>query len=212
MPPVKLSKSELKIAVQSLSKADKRLANLIESVGPCRLQLAHMHSPFDSLVESIIYQQLSGKAAATIHGRLQALFPKSKYPTPEDILDAPDTLLRSAGVSTAKTRALKDLAEKAKMGVVPELVKMSTLGDQTLIEQLTQIRGVGQWTVEMLLIFRLGRLDVLPSTDYGVRKGFSLTYKRKQLPTPGELLKFGERWRPYRSIASWYLWRATEFS
>jgi len=210
MCSVKLERKEIKAAVQALSKKDKRLGNLIESVGSFRLELAHMHTPFDSLVESIVYQQLTGKAAATILSRLKALFPHSEYPTPDDLLNAPEDLLRSAGVSGNKIKALKDLAAKAKAGIVPSLEQMSELDDEQLIEQLTQIRGVGQWTVEMLLIFRLGRLDVLPCTDYGVRKGFSLTYKRKELPTPRQLFTFGERWRPYRTIASWYLWRAAE--
>lgn len=210
MCSVKLATKEIKSAVQALSKIDKRLGGLIKNVGPCRLQIAHMHSPFDSLVESIVYQQLSGKAAATIHGRLQALFPHSKYPSPDDLLNASDDLLRSAGVSRAKVQALKDLAAKAKDGIVPSLVQMIELDDAELIELLTQIRGIGQWTVEMLLIFRLGRLDVLPCTDYGVRKGFSVLYRHKELPSPRELFTFGERWRPYRTIASWYLWRAAE--
>jgi 3-methyladenine DNA glycosylase/8-oxoguanine DNA glycosylase len=206
----RVASKEIKTAIQTLSKVDKKLGKLIEDVGSCRLELAHMHSPFDSLVESIIYQQLNGKAAATIFSRVQALFPDSTYPTADDLLNATDELLRSAGVSGAKTRALKDLAAKAKAGMVPSLVQMNELNNEELIEQLTQIRGVGQWTVEMLLIFRLGRLDVLPCTDYGVRKGFSLTYRRKELPTPRELFNFGERWRPYRTIASWYLWRAAD--
>jgi 3-methyladenine DNA glycosylase/8-oxoguanine DNA glycosylase len=161
-------------------------------------------------VESVAYQQLNGTAAATILGRVKALYPQRRFPTPEDVLSTPDERLRGAGLSRAKTAAIKDIAKQTLAGVVPASRAISSLSDAEIIERLTVVRGVGPWTVEMLLIFTLGRPDVLPVTDYGVRKGFALTYRWKELPTPGELREFGERWRPYRSTAAWYFWRALE--
>jgi 3-methyladenine DNA glycosylase/8-oxoguanine DNA glycosylase len=196
-------------ALQHLNGADPVLARLIARVGPCRL-VPRKRNPFEALVQSVIYQQLNGKAAATILGRLKALYPQRRFPNPEDLLSTPDETLRGAGLSRAKTAAIKDIAAKAQNGVVPTTRAISRLPDAQIIEQLTTLRGVGPWTVEMLLIFTLGRPDVLPTTDYGVRKGFALTYGWKELPLPKELLEYGERWRPYRTTASWYLWRALD--
>jgi len=198
-------------AIEHLAKSDKVLGRLIRKVGPCRLQTRAIQTPFQALVCSVTHQQLNGTAAATILRRVTALYPRRKFPAPQDLLDTPDEKLRGAGLSRAKTAAVKDIAARAIEGVVPPRRVINGMSDAAIVERLTAIRGVGTWTVEMLLIFTLGRADVLPATDYGVRKGFAVTYRRKELPTPAELLKHGERWRPFRSVASWYLWRSLEF-
>jgi len=166
--------------------------------------------PFDALAESIAYQQLSGKAAATIFGRVRALYPKRKWLDPEQLLATPDETLRAAGLSRAKTAALKDLAAKTIDGTVPSARALIRMTDDEIITRLTTVRGIGRWTVEMLLLFDLGRLDIWPVDDYGVRKGFAKTFGRRKLPTPKQLMKFGEKWRPYRSVAAWYFWRALD--
>ena len=166
--------------------------------------------PFDALAESIAYQQLSGKAAATIFGRVRALYPKRKWLDPEQLLATPDETLRAAGLSRAKTAALKDLAAKTIDGTVPSGRALVRMTDDEIITRLTAVRGIGRWTVEMLLLFDLGRPDVWPVDDYGVRKGFAKTFRRRKLPTPKQLMKFGEKWRPYRSVAAWYFWRALD--
>jgi DNA-3-methyladenine glycosylase II len=166
--------------------------------------------PFDALAESIAYQQLSGKAAATIFGRVRALYPKRKWLDPEQLLATPDETLRAAGLSRAKTAALKDLAAKTIDGTVPAGRALIRMSDDEIVSRLTTVRGIGRWTVEMLLLFDLGRPDVWPVDDYGVRKGFAKTFGRRQLPTPKQLMKFGEKWRPYRSVAAWYFWRALD--
>ena len=194
-------------AIEHLTKADKVLARLIRKVGPCGLKARKRCSPFQALVQSVAHQQLNGTAANTILGRVLALYPRRKFPTPDDVLATPDEKLRGAGLSRAKVAAIKDIAAKTVEGVVPPARTIAKMPDAEILERLTTIRGVGPWTVEMLLIFKLGRLDVLPATDFGVRKGFALIFMRDELPKPAELLEYGERWRPYRSIASWYLWR-----
>jgi DNA-3-methyladenine glycosylase II len=199
-------------AVRHLSRADKTLARVIRRTGPCRLEPDLRQSPFEALVEAVAHQQLTGKAAQTILGRVKALHPRRKFPRPQDLLNTPDASLRSAGLSRAKVAAVKDIAAKTLEGVVPTARKLAHLTDEEIIERLTVVRGVGRWTVEMLLIFKLGRPDVLPVDDYGVRKGFAVTYRDGEMPAPRELLEFGERWRPFRSVAAWYLWRALEFS
>src|SRR2546430_395366 len=166
--------------------------------------------PIDALAESIAYQQLSGKAAATIFGRVRALYPKAKWLDPEKVLATPDETLRAAGLSRAKTAALKDLAAKTIDGTVPAGRALIRMTDDEIIARLTAVRGIGRWTVEMLLLFDLGRPDVWPVDDYGVRKGFAKTFGRRKLPTPKQLMKFGEKWRPYRSAAAWYFWRALD--
>lgn len=197
-------------AIRHLSDTDKVMARLIKKVGPCTLKPKSRRSPFQALVQSIVYQQLNGTAASTIFGRLKALFPDRRFPTPEDLRAAPDELLRGAGLSRAKTAAMKDLAEKTISGVVPTSRAIARMNEAEIMERLTAVRGIGPWTVEMLLIFTLGREDVLPATDYGVRKGFALTYGRRELPTPKELLEFGEKWQPHRTTAAWYLWRSLD--
>ena len=169
-----------------------------------------MHNPFESLARNIIYQQLHGNAAAAIHQRVRDLFGKRRRLTPTDIINAPDEKLRAAGLSTAKTIAIKDLAAKTLDGTVPTLARLRRMNDEEIIERLTTVRGIGRWTVEMLLIFRLGRPDVLPVGDFAVRKGFARVYSLKEQPKPKELLRHGELWRPFRSVASWYMWRASE--
>lgn len=197
-------------ALRELSRADKVLGRLISKVGPCTIELQPRRTPFQALVRAVTYQQLNVTAAATIFGRVKGLYPGKPFPAPEDILATPDEKLRGAGLSRAKTAAIKDLAAKALAGVVPGSREIKKLSETEILERLTTVRGVGPWTVEMLLIFTLGRPDVLPVTDYGVRKGFALTYGWKDLPRPKELLEFGERWRPHRSTAAWYLWRSLD--
>jgi 3-methyladenine DNA glycosylase/8-oxoguanine DNA glycosylase len=197
-------------AVRHLKKADPILGALIERIGPFRLELQPLRTPFAALARSIVYQQLSGKAAATIHGRLKALFPKTDELRAEDLSEAPEALIRGAGISGNKFKALKDLAAKCLDGTVPSLEALEELSDEEIVQRLTQVRGVGRWTAEMVLMFRLGRPDILPVDDLGIQKGFALTYRKRTLPSPEELEKRGRPWRPYRTVASWYLWRALE--
>jgi len=196
-------------AIEHLCRSDKILARLIKKVGPCTMRLRR-RTPFAALVSAVTYQQLNGTAAETILKRFLALYPAKRFPTPEDVLATRDEFMRAAGLSRAKTAAIKDIAAKTVEGIVPSSRIIVKLSNEEIIERLTSVRGVGPWTVEMLLMFTLGRLDVLPSTDYGVRKGFAITFGWKDLPTPKELLAYGERWRPHRSTAAWYLWRALE--
>lgn len=197
-------------ATAHLAARDKRLAWLIERWAPRRMELAHTQSLFHALCEAIVYQQLSGKAAATIFGRVRAIHAPKRFPTPADLAATPAMRLRAAGLSNAKTAAVHDLARRTAARELPTLAQARRLSDDELVERLTVVRGIGPWTVHMLLIFRLGRPDVLPVADYGVRKGFALTYRKKELPSPAELTEHAERWRPYRSIASWYMWRALD--
>lgn len=201
---------DARAAVRHLSKADPVLAKVIRAVGPFRLSIDGLQDPFGSLAESIVYQQLTGKAAATIFGRVTKIYAPKRKLSPRDVLSTPDELLRAAGLSRAKTMALKDLAAKAIDGTVPAMKALEALQDDDIVERLTAVRGIGRWTVEMLLMFRMGRPDVLPATDYGVRKGFARAFGKRTLPKPRALLEYGERWRPYRSVASWYLWRVLE--
>jgi len=199
-------------AHRHLANTDPRMAQLIARSRRYNIARAVSIRPFDALAESIAYQQLSGKAAATIFGRVRALFPKRKKLDPEQLLATPDETLRAAGLSRAKTAALKDLAAKTIDGTVPSSRALLRMSDDEIIARLTQVRGIGRWTVEMLLLFDLGRPDVWPVDDYGVRKGFAKTFGRRKLPTPKQLMKFGEKWRPYRSVAAWYFWRALDKS
>src|SRR5713101_7708316 len=197
-------------AIAKLCAADHRLARVIERSIEFRLELPKMESPFEALLEAIVYQSISGKAAATIFERVKAIGGNRHCPTPEQILAAPKRVLRKAGLSRAKIAAMKDLTQKTLEGVVPTLEEAHAMSDAELVERLISVRGIGAWTVEMFLIFRLGRPDVLPIHDLGVKKGWSVTYGKKHVPKPKELLAFGERWRPYRTVASWYMWRAFE--
>lgn len=206
-------------AVRHLAAADKKLAALMERAGPFTMRVERRSTPFAALVESILYQQLHGKAAATIHRRVKEYFQGD--PTPELLSAAPEEPLRVAGVSGNKIKALRDLAARTLDGTVPTATAIARLTDAEIVERLTAVRGVGPWTVEMLLIFRLGRPDVLPATDYGVRKGFALTFQRvpqsralkaEDLPLPEALIKRGKKWAPFRTVASWYLWRACDLA
>ena len=212
-------------ALAHLTKADPKLARLIAQAGPFTMKLSSTLSPFESLVESIVYQQLHGKAAATIHRRLLESFHPicglGIHFDPQHILDCPTPQLRSAGLSANKTLALRDLAAKTIDGTVPTLARIRKMSDDAIVEHLTQVRGIGVWTVQMMLIFRLGRPDVLPTNDYGVRKGFALTFQGLKpadkvtpgdLPTPAEMEKRAKRWQPWRSVASWYMWRAADLA
>jgi DNA-3-methyladenine glycosylase II len=238
---------ELAAAMAHLSACDERLAKLIEQLAPFAPEIDHTQSPYEALLEAIVYQSISGKAAATILERVKALggasrddllrradaepdsagrkkrtrtlagtkldrapAVDSRVPTPEEVLKLSKRQLRKAGLSGAKILALRDLAQKTIDGIVPTHDQALKLSDQELIERLDSVRGIGRWTVEMFLIFRLGRPDVLPIHDLGVQKGWSVAYGKRHMPRPKELERFGERWRPYRTVASWYMWRAFE--
>jgi 3-methyladenine DNA glycosylase/8-oxoguanine DNA glycosylase len=197
-------------AVKHIRRVDPELAAVIRRAGRCGLEPRLRHPPFEELLEAIVYQQLSGKAAATIYGRVRALYPRRRALSPAALLDTPDDALRGAGLSRAKLAAARDLAAKTIEGVVPTAAALRRMPDDEIVARLTAVRGVGRWTVEMLLIFRLGRPDVLPIHDLGIQKGFQLTYGTRQRPKPDRIERHGERWRPFRSVASWYLWRATD--
>lgn len=186
------------------------MAALIVRSRRYKLRPAVSIRPFDALAESIAYQQLNGKAAATIWKRVRELYPKSKWLDPKSVLATSDEALRAAGLSRNKTAALKDLAAKTIDGTVPAGRVLVRMSDDEIVARLTTVRGIGRWTVEMLLLFDLGRPDIWPVDDYGVRKGFAKTFGKRKLPTPKQLMKFGEKWRPYRSVAAWYFWRALD--
>jgi DNA-3-methyladenine glycosylase II len=210
---------DAKKAIEHLKSADPKLGELIDRAGPFALRIDSSVTPFEALLESILYQQLHGKAAATIHRRVREYF--GGDPSPKLLLETPDEILRGAGVSRNKILALKDLAARTIDGTVPSHRVIAKMPDADIVERLTEVRGIGPWTVEMLLIFRLGRPDVLPVSDYGVRKGYALTFQRKpksrelaskDLPKPDVLFRRGLRWKPYRSVASWYMWRACDLA
>jgi DNA-3-methyladenine glycosylase II len=212
-------------AIAQLSAADPKLGRLIERAGPFTLRIASTQSPFEALVESIIYQQLHGKAAATIHKRVIDSFQEvagiGVHPSAQQLLDCPNEQLRGAGLSKNKMLALRDLAAKTIDGTVPTIAAIRRMSDDDIIEHLTQVRGIGRWTVEMLLIFRLERADVFPVTDYGVRKGFALTFQGlkptkkvepSDLPDAETMHRRGKKWAPWRSVAAWYMWRACDLA
>ena len=195
-------------AKRHLSKIDPIMAALIKRVGAFRIETEFDLSPFEALTRAIVYQQLSGNSAAAIHGRLTALF--DGQICAESLLKKRKATLRKVGLSDAKTLAVRDLAQKHIEGVVPDLKVLEQLENEDIIERLTRVRGVGRWTVEMMLIFRLGRADVLPLNDLGIRRGYHYAYDTEDLPALKELAEVGVRWAPYRSVASWYLWRASD--
>jgi 3-methyladenine DNA glycosylase/8-oxoguanine DNA glycosylase len=197
-------------AVRALGVADPTMAELITRVGACGLEIRSQATPFEALLRSIIYQQLSGRAAATIHARVTALIEGRDRLQPRQVLALPEAALRQAGLSRNKAAAIRDLAEKAAEGIVPSRCALADLDDEAIIARLIAVRGVGRWTVEMLLIFYLGRPDILPLDDLGIKKGFKAAYRMKKLPHVRTLTRAGKRWTPYRSVASWYLWRAAE--
>lgn len=196
-------------ALAHLRAADPKLARLIDEVGPFEMKQRQTVSIFGALAESIVYQQLNGRAAATIQARVVALYPKKK-PTPEALLRIPDDALRGAGLSQSKLLALRDLAARSVAGEIPTLEQARAMDDEALITTLTKVRGIGRWTVEMLLMFRLGHPDVLPVDDFGVRNGFRIAWNKRSMPKPADLAKHGRKWAPYRTVASWYLWRAVD--
>lgn len=194
-----------------LARADPLLRKLIRDHGPCRLAPKWRRSPYESLVRAIVYQQLNGKAAATIMGRFINLFPGAEFPGPDLVLATSDAQLRSAGLSRQKLSYIRDVAAKAQQGVIPTHRRgLINRTDEDLIAAFTQAKGVGRWSVEMMLMFSLGRMDVLPVDDYGVRAGYTKARKLDAMIAPKELALIGQRWAPYRTIAAWYLWRATE--
>ena len=197
-------------AHRHLAATDPRMAQLIDRSRRYDLKPVGSVRPFDSLAESIAYQQLSGKAAATIWKRVRALYPKRKYLDPRLVLKTPDRKLRGAGLSRSKVAALKDLAAKTIDGTVPSARALAKMTDEEIIERLITVRGIGRWTVEMLLLFDLVRPDVWPVHDYGVQKGFAKTFGRRKLPKPKQLMKLGDKFRPHRSVAAWYFWRALD--
>jgi len=186
------------------------MRRLIREVGPFALIPNIRRTPFESLARAIAFQQLHEKAAESILKRFIALFPARRFPRPAELLTANVDAIRGAGFSGAKVLALRDLAAKTLDGTVPTGRAITLLDDDAIVERLAEVRGVGRWTVEMLLIFQLGRPDVLPVDDFGVRNGFRIAYRRRAMPTPKEVLRYGERWKPYRTTAAWYLWRAAD--
>lgn len=196
-------------AVDTLCAADPVLGAHIARIGPFALRLEATHDTFAALGEAIVYQQLNGRAARAIVERLKTALRSPHFPSSERVRRARIDTLRAAGLSRAKAAALHDLAEKTAAGVVPSLHELVSMSDEDITSRLVTVRGIGPWTVEMLLIFRLGRPDVLPASDYGLRKGYAAVFGG-ELPSPRALLAHGERWRPFRTVASWYLWRAVD--
>jgi len=202
-----------------LAKSDPVLAGVMRAAGRYALEPAASHTPFHALARAIAHQQLNGIAAQSIFGRFCGLYSATEAAVAgmveatldaELVLDTPDDRMRAVGLSFAKIASIKDLARKTLDGVVPPYEILHTLADEEIVERLTQVRGIGRWTVEMLLMFRLGRPDVLPIDDFGVRNGFRLAYGLRGMPTPRALAEFGSRWAPFRSVAAWYLWRAVD--
>jgi len=197
-------------AHKHLKKRDPILRRLIREHGKCALVPEKRRSPFQSLVQAVAHQQLNGTAANTILQRFIKLFPGRKFPRPEDLANVTDEQIRACGFSFAKIKSIRDIAEKTLSGIVPTSRQIVKLSDDEIVARLMEVRGVGRWTVEMLLIFQLGRHDVLPADDFGVRTGFRVAYKKRDLPKPKELLAFGEKWKPHRTTAAWYLWCAAD--
>lgn len=196
-------------ATTYLSNRDAKLASLIERVGDKRLVRHNFDSPYHALFRSIIYQQLSGSAAQTIYNRVESLF-SSGGPDPDHVIAIPAEELRAAGMSYAKIRAVKDLAEKTISGDVPPLRVLCRRSDEEVIQTLSSVKGVGVWTAHMLLIGYMGRPDIMAASDLGVRKGVAKVYRRRSLPTEANLLRYSKKWKPYRSVVSWLMWRALE--
>jgi 3-methyladenine DNA glycosylase/8-oxoguanine DNA glycosylase len=195
-------------AITHLQRIDPILAGVIEQVGPYRLKLRTEGTHFAFVARAIVYQQLSGKAAATIHTRFQSLF-TSGHPEPRSLLAVSDDALRGAGLSRQKIGYLRDLAARCDRGEIP-IESVQKLSDDEVIAALTAIKGVGKWTAQMFLIFRLGRPDVLPDGDLGIQKAIMRAYRMRKMPSPERVRKVGARWAPYRSVASWYLWRSLD--
>jgi DNA-3-methyladenine glycosylase II len=197
-------------AQRRLAAVDPIMGELIARVGPCQLEPDYARTPFQALIRAVAYQQLHGKAAATILGRFLDLYKPARFPTAQAIIDTPLAALTGVGFSRPKATYIHEIAQRALEGVVPDRKEIGRMSDEEIIARLTRIKGVGRWTVEMLLIFTLGRLDVLPVDDLGVRNGFAIAYRKRKLPDATQLRRHGQRWQPYRSVASWYLWRAVD--
>lgn len=197
-------------ALAHLRACDPELAALIQRVGPFALELKAVQNLFEAMLRSIIYQQLHGKAAAAIHTRVLAVLARHGGTTPEALASASDAELRGAGLSAGKLLAIRDLALKCREGTVPSIKEAHRLSDDELVARLTEVRGIGPWTVHMLLIFYLGRSDVMPTGDFAIRLGFKRLYRKRKDPTPDIIIKHARRWQPYRSVASWYLWRSLD--
>jgi 3-methyladenine DNA glycosylase/8-oxoguanine DNA glycosylase len=202
---------DIALALAHLRSSDPALGRAMEMIGPFVFDRQKTRSVFGALAEAIVYQQLNPKAAATIFGRLCALFPDAPGgPTPDQLLSTGDEHLRSAGLSGAKLRALQDLAQRTLDGTIPSLARLRAMEDEQVIRHLTEVRGIGRWTAEMFLMFRLGRPDVLPVDDYGLRRGFALAFGAGDVPDRRVVAERGAMWAPYRTVASWYLWRVAE--
>ncbi len=197
-------------ALKLLAKNDPSLGALITRVGRCKLAPEPERQPFESLVRAVAHQQLHARAAARILERFLALFTGSRFPTARALGSVSDEQLRAAGFSASKTAALRDIASKSLEGIIPRRAQLAKLQDEAIIERLVTVRGVGRWTAEMLLIFQLGRPDVLPVDDFGVRNGFRIAFGLPAMPKPAEVRARGELWRPHRTTAAWYLWRAAD--
>jgi DNA-3-methyladenine glycosylase II len=195
-------------AVRHLKRVDPTLRRVIERVGPCRLTLRTEGVDFDHLARAIVYQQLAGKAAAAIHGRLLGLY-GDRPPTPAELLGTRAARLRRAGLSRQKLAYLKDLARHVHTGALP-LGDLADLSDEAIIEAVTQVKGIGVWTAQMFLMFRLGRPDVLPVLDFGIRNAVRLAYGLRKMPKAAQLERIAAPWRPYRTVACWYLWRSLD--
>ena len=198
--------------LRHLAAVDPVMGRIIRQHGTCGLKPEIRRPPFQSLVQAVAHQQLHGAAASTILSRFIKLFPGRRFPRAEDLASVTDEQIRACGFSFAKIRAIRDLAEKTLSGLVPSSRQIRQLTDEEIILRLTEVRGVGRWTVEMLLIFQLGREDVLPVDDFGVRSGFGHAYRKGKMPQPADLRAHGEKWRPYRTTAAWYLWRAADWA
>ncbi len=201
-----------RLAVRRLRKADPALGRVIDDIGPFDLELQRAPTLLHSLAEAITYQQLTAKAAATIYARVQVYLPDEPEPVAaERVLGTPDEDLRAAGLSNAKLRAIRDLAQRVADGRLPTLAELASMPDDVVIGRLVEVRGIGRWTAQMLLIFRLGRPDVLSTEDYGLRKGFAVAFGAgPDAASPALVAERGQRWQPYRTVASWYLWRVAE--
>jgi 3-methyladenine DNA glycosylase/8-oxoguanine DNA glycosylase len=197
-------------ALKYLATADPVMARLIKKIGPIKLKPRRL-PPFQSIIHAIIHQQLNGKVARVIFDRFVALFGNGNFPTPEDVKNIDFEKMRAVGLSRSKAKYIKGLSEMALMGKVPSIKECDRLSDNEIKDRLTEIKGIGPWTVEMLLIFNFGRPDILPIHDLGVRKGFQIAYKKKELPTPEQLERFGRKWKPHRTMATLYLWGAVDF-
>jgi DNA-3-methyladenine glycosylase II len=197
-------------ALRHLRRVDPVMAQLIRRAGPYAVKPERGAGPYEALVQAVAHQQLTGKAARTILGRFYALYGIDCCPEPARLVETPDVALRGCGFSRAKAAALKDIAARSLDGSIPARRALVRMKDEAIIERLVEARGVGRWTVEMFLMFTLGRPDVLPVDDYGVRLGYKIAYGKRTLPKPKSLARIGEQWAPYRTTASWYLWRAVD--